>query len=147
VARACASLGIKASENKHITTTLCKLVLYGEGARFSSHAEVAGSSPGMFGTLVVQLPAFHVGGALEVRHAGRAVSLGGFDGGRGADGAFYQAFFAGCAHIMQPITEVGPRRKLSIRRIKRAVFPSCVPPKLPKQLKVTLKFTRRGKSW
>ena len=78
-----------------------KLVLYEEGGFFLPHRDTE-KVPGMFATLVIQLPAEHTGGELVVQH-NREEKVFDF----AADSAskiFYAAFFADCRHELRPVT-------------------------------------------
>jgi hypothetical protein len=80
---ACVKLGVSGEDLGGITARLSKLVLYGVGGRFKPLVEkdAAGRVPGMFATLVVQLPAHHVGGALVVRNCSSGGGGGGGESG------------------------------------------------------------------
>jgi hypothetical protein len=84
-----------------VKARLYKLVLYEEGGFFKSHKDTE-KEPGMFGSLVVQLPARHDLGALVVRHRGEEAL---FDfGGDDSDAYFYSvAFYADCEHELRPV--------------------------------------------
>lgn len=84
-----------------VEARLYKLVLYEEGGFFKSHKDTE-KEPGMFGSLVVQLPAKHDSGALAVRHRGEEVL---FDfGGDNSDSYFYSAaFYADCEHELHQV--------------------------------------------
>ena len=78
-----------------------KLVLYEKGGFFLPHRDTE-KVPGMFATLVIQLPAEHTGGELVVQH-NREEKVFDF----AADSAskiFYAAFFADCRHELRPVT-------------------------------------------
>jgi hypothetical protein len=84
-----------------VEARLYKLVLYEEGGFFKSHKDTE-KEPGMFGSLVVQLPARHDVGTLAVRHRGEE-ELFNF-GGDGSDAYFYSvAFYADCEHELKPV--------------------------------------------
>ena len=53
-----------------VEARLYKMVLYEEGGFFKAHKDTE-KEPGMFATLVVQLPAKHDEGKLVVRHRGK----------------------------------------------------------------------------
>ena len=53
-----------------VEARLYKMVLYEEGGFFKAHKDTE-KEPGMFATLVVQLPAKHDEGNLVVRHRGK----------------------------------------------------------------------------
>lgn len=80
---------------------LYKLLLYQPGDFFAPHRDTE-KTEGMFGTLVVALPAFHEGGHLCVRHRDREeiVSLTPDD----VSEIRYAAFYADCEHEVLPVT-------------------------------------------
>ena len=53
-----------------VEARLYKMVLYEDGGFFKAHKDTE-KEPGMFATLVVQLPAKHDEGKLVVRHRGK----------------------------------------------------------------------------
>lgn len=62
--------------------------------------------PGMFGTLVVQLPSKFEGGELVLRHRGaETVYNGGSDDGSCAYNTFFTAFYADVEHEVRPVTK------------------------------------------
>jgi hypothetical protein len=75
--------------NDNVEARLYKLVLYEEGGFFKSHKDTE-KEPGMFGSLVVQLPAKHDAGTLEVRHRGEEIL---FDFSNDSNADFYGAAF------------------------------------------------------
>ena len=78
-----------------------KLVLYEEGGFFLPHRDTE-KVPGMFATLVIQLPAEHTGGELVVQHNCEEKV---FDfAADSASKIFYAAFFADCRHELRPVT-------------------------------------------
>ena len=78
-----------------------KLVLYEKGGFFLPHRDTE-KAPGMFATLVVQLPAEHKGGELVVQHNGEEKV---FDfATKSAAKVFFAAFFADCRHELRPVT-------------------------------------------
>lgn len=107
-----------------VSAELYKLMIYDPGSFFVPHRDTE-KAPGMFGTLVVVLPSPHEGGALEVRHAGRQVTLD-------LPGAppwqvSYAAFFADCLHALNPITE-GVRLALIYKLVRGGGGPTPTPP-------------------
>jgi hypothetical protein len=85
-----------------VSAELYKLLVYDTGGFFLSHRDTE-KAEGMFGTLVVVLPASHRGGELIVRHGTHEITL---DMCR-AEGSelSYAAFYADCEHEVRPITE------------------------------------------
>ncbi len=82
---------------------LYKLLLYETGGHFVAHVDTE-KEAGMFGTLIVQLPSAHEGGALTVRHGGHSECFA-FDGKeKSAGGIYYSAFYADCEHELAPVT-------------------------------------------
>lgn len=85
----------------NVEARLYKLVLYEEGGFFKSHKDTE-KEPGMFGSLVVQLPAKHDAGTLAVRHRGDERL---FDFSNDSDSYFYAAaFYTDCEHELHPVT-------------------------------------------
>ena len=66
----CTMLGAQKEGEELVEARLYKMVLYEEGGFFKAHKDTE-KEPGMFGTLVVQLPAKHEEGKLVVRHRGK----------------------------------------------------------------------------
>jgi predicted 2-oxoglutarate/Fe(II)-dependent dioxygenase YbiX len=58
-------------------------------------------APGMFGSLVVQLPGDHSGGDLVISHGGSTRSFGKEQLGSGLSCV---AFYADCTHEVEPVT-------------------------------------------
>ncbi len=83
-----------------VTAEFYKLLVYEEGGFFKAHRDTE-KAEGMFGTLVVVLPAAHRGGELVVRHAGREVvcDLATDE----VSEVQYAAFYADCEHEVRPI--------------------------------------------
>jgi hypothetical protein len=88
-------------ENRRVTASLYKLLLYETGDFFLPHKD-SEKEPGMFGTMVVALPAAHTGGELVVRFDGREETIG-FSEAVSAYRIPYAAFFADCDHEIKPI--------------------------------------------
>jgi hypothetical protein len=78
-----------------VAAELYKLLVYDEGGFFQAHRDTE-KAGGMFGTLVVVLPAAHRGGELILRHAGREVTVD-LSGGEISEVKF-AAFYADCEH-------------------------------------------------
>lgn len=89
-------------EGFRITAEFYKFLLYDEGSFFLAHRDTE-KSEGMFGTLVVILPAHHRGGELILRHSDREVrfSTENID----ISGIAFAAFYADCEHEVLPIKE------------------------------------------
>ena len=85
-----------------VNANLYKLVLYEDGDFFKAHKDTE-KEPGMFGTLVVQLPSLHKEGALVVRHLSAEKV---FDFSANSDRNFYAAAFYGdCEHKLLPVKD------------------------------------------
>ena len=69
-----ATLGAQKEGEELVEARLYKMVLYEEGGFFKAHKDTE-KEPGMFGSLVVQLPAKHEHGKLVVRHRGKEVEF------------------------------------------------------------------------
>ena len=85
-----------------VSAELYKLLVYDRGGFFLSHRDTE-KTDGMFGTLVVTLPATYRGGALRIRHAGREVTVD----TKASDPSelSYIAFYADCEHEALPVQE------------------------------------------
>lgn len=117
VASALTSLGLSdAAAGLSVQARLDKLVVYEVGGHFKPHVD-SEKEPGMFGTLVVQLPVSggHAGGSLRVRHKGEEFA---FDFSQGAEESFrWAAFFANCEHELTPVS-AGARVALLYRLVR-----------------------------
>lgn len=82
-----------------VRPNLYKLLVYGPGDFFLPHRDTE-KEPGMFGTLVITLPGEFVGGALVVRHDGRAETV---PLRAGSSGVHWVAFYADCTHEVKPL--------------------------------------------
>lgn len=101
VSHCCSKLGINA-EKLNVQAHLYKMLLYEEGGHFKRHRDTE-KEPGMFGSLLVQLPAEHEGGALVVMHQG---STKRFDFCKDSgDKAYITSFYADCEHVLEPVTK------------------------------------------
>ena len=85
-----------------VTASLYKLLLYEAGDFFLPHKD-SEKEPGMFGTLVIGLPASHTGGELHIRFDGREEIID-FSPATGNYKMPYVAFFADCDHEIKPVT-------------------------------------------
>ena len=116
-----------------------KLVLYEKGGFFLPHRDTE-KAPGMFATLVVQLPAEHKGGELVVQHNGEEKI---FDfATKSAAKIFFAAFFADCRHELRPVTS-GLRLCLIYNLVHSGSEPT--PPADRKQ--AVDRITQAVKSW
>ena len=101
IADCCVKLGIDAVK-LNVRANLYKMLLYEKGGHFKTHKDTE-KEPGMFGSLLVQLPQEHEGGALVVSHGGQSKRFE-FSKESG-DKAFFSAFYADCEHMLEPVTE------------------------------------------
>lgn len=85
---------------RKISAELYKFLLYDEGGFFISHRDTE-KTAGMFGTLVITLPAEHAGGELIVRHAGHEARFQPDD--LDVSELAYAAFYADCEHEVRPL--------------------------------------------
>lgn len=97
VARAAEGLGVTGK----VAAEFYKLLVYDEGSFFVSHRD-SEKIPGMFATLIIELPSIHTGGELIIRHAGREVRVD-YLPNEPAEAAF-AAFYADCVHEVLPVT-------------------------------------------
>eukprot|EP01032_Pedospumella_encystans_P019187 gene19187-21823_t len=115
----CAKLGIDAVK-ANVRANLYKLLLYEEGGHFKKHRDTE-KEPGMFGSLLVQLPADHEGGHLVVQHDTQKKRYQ-FDK-ESADKAYYAAFYADCEHTLEPVTK-GLRLVLAFNLVRGVANPA-----------------------
>jgi hypothetical protein len=119
VAECCAKLGIDAVKWK-VSAHFYKMLLYEEGGHFKKHRDTE-KEPGMFGSLLIQLPAEHTGGHLVVEHMGESKRFA-FDKDS-ADNAYFTSFYADCEHVLEPVTS-GFRLVLAFNLV-RGVSPNA----------------------
>ncbi|KAG2499202.1 hypothetical protein HYH03_002783 [Edaphochlamys debaryana] len=107
------ALGIQGPDAQGVEARLYKLLMYEEGGHFLEHRDTE-KEPGMFGTLLIQLPVEggHTGGALHIKHEGKQAvwqTAPGSDPtalGLNHCDAFelsYAAFYADCEHQLMPV--------------------------------------------
>ena len=102
IAQTCAEkLGLSDSQKRRMRPILYKMLLYETGGHFSRHRDTE-KEPGMFATMVVQLPSRYTGGGLVVHHGGIATKHDW--SARSDDGFFATAFFADCEHELLEVT-------------------------------------------
>ena len=87
-------------EDAVIRAELYKLLVYDPGGFFLPHRD-SEKVPGMFGTLLLQLPSSHAGGELRIRHGSREarIDLSATDCSELA----FAAFYADCEHEVRPV--------------------------------------------
>lgn len=89
---------------RHIQAELYKLNVYGQGSFFKAHKDTP-RGEGMFGSLVVNFPIKHEGGALILRHDGQEVV---HDASQAAytapDQVSWVAFYSDVEHEVLPVT-------------------------------------------
>jgi hypothetical protein len=87
-------------EQAAIRAELYKLLIYDPGGFFLPHRD-SEKAPGMFGTLLVQLPSEHSGGELRIRHGSREsrIDLSATDYSE----LGFAAFYADCEHEVRPV--------------------------------------------
>ncbi len=110
-----ASLGMTVEQQINVRANLYKLLLYEPGGHFKKHRDTE-KEPGMFGTLIIQLPSKFSGGALVIEHAGEMKTLD--FSAKSAEGFFASAFYADCEHELLPI-ESGWRLCLAYNLVMR----------------------------
>ncbi|MDR3695316.1 hypothetical protein [Mucilaginibacter sp.] len=89
-------------EGHHVSANLYKLLIYESGDFFLTHKD-SEKEKGMFGTLIVGLPAKHTGGELIVKFDGKTETID-FSGPSNQYKIPFAAFYADCEHEIQPIT-------------------------------------------
>ncbi len=87
-------------EGGKLTATLDKMLVYGPGQFFASHQD-SERADDMVGSLVVELPSRHEGGAFVVEHRGEKKIFRG--AARGATDLSLLAFYADCHHEVKPV--------------------------------------------
>ncbi len=109
-------------ENAAIQAELYKLLVYDPGGFFLAHRD-SEKAPGMFGTLLLQLPSPHSGGELRIRHGSREtrIDLSATDYSE----LGFAAFYADCEHEVRPV-EAGHRVCLVFNLLRGAA--SDTPP-------------------
>lgn len=87
-------------EDAAIRAELYKLLVYDQGSFFLTHRD-GEKAPGMFGTLLMQLPSQHTGGELRIRHGSREarIDLSATD----CSELGFAAFYADCEHEVRPV--------------------------------------------
>ncbi|KAL2022244.1 hypothetical protein VTK56DRAFT_5854 [Thermocarpiscus australiensis] len=99
-----------ARQTRAVKAELYKLNMYsGPSGKFKAHVDTP-RSPAQFGSLVVCLPLDFKGGALEVRHKGKAVTFdwsnsNGGSGGKTTPSICWAAFYSDCEHEIFEVTE------------------------------------------
>ena len=101
VEEAAEGLGLKGETKNTVRANLYKLLLYEEGGHFEKHRDTE-KEPGMFGTLVIQLPSKFTGGSLVVEHRGEKKIVD-FSDPQSQDGFYATACFADCEHSLQEV--------------------------------------------
>jgi hypothetical protein len=89
------------SRQARVEAHLCMMLLYEEGGHFERHSD-SEKEAGMFGTLLIQLPAGHEGGELLVEHNGMQQNFA--YARESADKSFYTAFYADCDHSLSTVS-------------------------------------------
>jgi len=97
VARAAEGLGVTGN----VAAEFYKLLVYDEGSFFVSHRD-SEKIPGMFATLIIELPSLYTGGELIIRHQGREVCVDSQP--NEPSEAVFAAFYADCLHEVLPVT-------------------------------------------
>mmetsp|Transcript_44251 Transcript_44251/g.107009 ORF Transcript_44251/g.107009 Transcript_44251/m.107009 type:complete len:817 (+) Transcript_44251:2878-5328(+) len=88
-------------QHSQVDANLYKMLVYDTGGHFQKHVD-AEKEPGMFATMVIQLPSKHDGGQLNVYHGKESRT---FDfSNRSDDSFFVSSFFADCEHELLPVT-------------------------------------------
>lgn len=93
------NLGLDTSSTQ-IEAKLYKLLLYESGGHFKLHQDTE-KEKGMFGSLIIQLPAEHEGGDMIIEHNGESKR---FSFSReSAEMSYFTSFYADCHHSIEPI--------------------------------------------
>jgi len=102
-------------EGGTLTAVLDKMLVYGRGQFFAPHQD-SERGDDMVGTLVVELPCQHRGGAVVIEHLGKKKVYAG--AARGPSDLGLLAFYADCHHEVQPVTS-GCRVTLTYQLVHR----------------------------
>jgi len=89
-------------EEYEVTANLYKLLIYEKGDFFLTHKD-SEKEKGMFGSLIIALPAKHTGGELNITFDGRTEVID-FAGPANQYKIQYAAFYADCDHGIAPVT-------------------------------------------
>ena len=101
VAKAAGELGVPIG---CVVSELYKVLLYEPGDFFLTHQD-SEKAPGMFATLVIQLPSNHSGGAIIVHHNGETREFKmGTDTCAASYASHYMCHYADAKHEVEPIT-------------------------------------------
>ena len=87
-------------QNNRISLNLVKLLAIGEGEIFNEQLETNGKA---FGTLLVQIPTAHKGGAITIEHQKYSITFDPKDGAVGENNFYYTAFYSSCTYKAAPI--------------------------------------------
>jgi len=103
ITRTCVGrLGLSSDEQARCQANLYKMILYEPGGHFKKHRDTE-KEPGMFGTLIIQLPAKYCGGSLVIEHGGTKKT---FDLSESSEDDFFATvFYADCKHELRPVTD------------------------------------------
>ena len=89
-------------EDKQIQANLYKMLIYEEGSFFLPHID-SEKEKGMFGTLVIGLPAKHTGGEFVISFGNEQKTVS-FEENCKTEVLPYIAFYADCTHEIKPVT-------------------------------------------
>ncbi len=118
-------------EELSVTASLYKLLVYENGGFFLPHQD-SEKEQGMFGTLVVGLPAKYTGGELIIRFDGREEVVD-FSSPANYYKIPYTAFYADCEHEVKPITS-GYRVCLVYNLLQSINTPQIINPQFSDQI-------------
>ncbi len=88
-------------QEHQVTANLYKLLIYEKGDFFLTHKD-SEKEKGMFGSLIIGLPAKHTGGELIIKFDGRTETID-FSGPANQYKIPYVAFYADCDHEIAPV--------------------------------------------
>ena len=89
-------------DEQKVTSHLYKLLLYEPGGHFKPHRDTE-KHPGMFATLIIQVPSIFTGGDLVVKHGTREKKIA-FGSPESKFSCMYAAHYADCEHELTEIT-------------------------------------------
>ena len=126
VTEVCKALGVDDDRLK-VEAHFYKLLLYEAGGHFKKHQDTE-KEQGMFGSLLIQLPAEYEGGDLVVAHNRKQIRIACADDS--ANRCCYSAFYSDCEHTLEPV-KAGLRLVLAFNLVRTASNVALCPKPLP----------------
>lgn len=102
VIQCASSLGLSKDQVQRTKASLYKMLLYEKDGHFKMHRDTE-KEPGMFGTLIIQLPSYYTGGSFVIKYRKEKKSI---DLSKESMDTFWAtAFYADCEHKLLPVTK------------------------------------------